>query len=290
MVEFLLIGGLLVLFFLLYSGYKKFKSPLKAARPLTNGTSAVDMELLIKTNKPETTKFSFRVLLDDTNLSPEVIEQIRELVAAQYSEGGGPAGGEIRKILPDEFSWDRYKSWIHKFVSVDKWPQGWEQARTYSRFIKEFSEIPSEKLFARLTKKNIVALALNQGITLSVNAKKEDLIKELMAHIKADEPRLREALYTFFEKHHRTGMIAEKKRLLQKFLMHAATENARITEWKRQGVKKVEFTPAKDSCFFCATLAGDHNIDNIPDIGTATHPGCRCSFRPSASELKERSF
>ncbi len=69
--------------------------------------------------------------------------------------------------------------------------------------------------------------------------------------------------------------------------MSAAAETAKLAEWGKQDVKKVEFTPAPDACAICTALAGDYDIGKCPIPGPDTHPRCRCSTRPAASELEQ---
>lgn len=67
--------------------------------------------------------------------------------------------------------------------------------------------------------------------------------------------------------------------------MSMAAETAKIDEWKEWDVKMVEFTPAPDACPICTALAGDYPIASCPVAVRDTHPRCRCSTRPAASEV-----
>lgn len=67
--------------------------------------------------------------------------------------------------------------------------------------------------------------------------------------------------------------------------MSSAAERAKLDEWKEWKVKKVEFVPAPDGCPFCMSLRGIYDIGKCPIPGTGTHPRCRCSTRPAASEV-----
>ncbi len=67
--------------------------------------------------------------------------------------------------------------------------------------------------------------------------------------------------------------------------MSMAAEKAKLAEWKEWGVQMVEFSPAPDACAQCMTLAGDYKIDECPVPVQDTHPRCRCSIRPAASEV-----
>lgn len=66
--------------------------------------------------------------------------------------------------------------------------------------------------------------------------------------------------------------------------MSMAAETAKLDEWKEWGVKMVEFLPAPDACPICMSLAGDYPIASCPVAVRDTHPRCRCSTRPAASE------
>ncbi len=66
--------------------------------------------------------------------------------------------------------------------------------------------------------------------------------------------------------------------------MSMAAENAKLDEWQQWNVKRVEFTPAPDACAICVALAGDYDISKAPVPVQDTHPRCRCSIRPAASE------
>jgi hypothetical protein len=48
----------------------------------------------------------------------------------------------------------------------------------------------------------------------------------------------------------------------------------------------VEFTPAPDACSICLSVAGDYPISECPVPVENTHPRCRCSIRPAASEVE----
>lgn len=77
---------------------------------------------------------------------------------------------------------------------------------------------------------------------------------------------------------------ANWERLVRTELTMAA-ELAKKNEWKAWGLKTQEFYPAPDACSFCLELAGDYPIEECPVPGRDTHPRCRCSTRPSASEV-----
>jgi SPP1 gp7 family putative phage head morphogenesis protein len=66
--------------------------------------------------------------------------------------------------------------------------------------------------------------------------------------------------------------------------MSMAAERAKLDEWGEWDIKKVEFTPAPDACAVCFSLAGDYDIGSSPVPVADTHPRCRCSIRPAASE------
>jgi SPP1 gp7 family putative phage head morphogenesis protein len=66
--------------------------------------------------------------------------------------------------------------------------------------------------------------------------------------------------------------------------MTLAAESAKGDEWKEQGIKKLEFSPAPDAYPICEALAGDYDIDKCPLPVADTHPRCRCGRRPVASE------
>lgn len=66
--------------------------------------------------------------------------------------------------------------------------------------------------------------------------------------------------------------------------MSMAAEKAKLAEWAQWEVEQVEFTPAPDACPICVALAGDYAIAQCPVPGEDTHPYCRCSIRPAASE------
>lgn len=66
--------------------------------------------------------------------------------------------------------------------------------------------------------------------------------------------------------------------------MSMAAERAKLDEWAEWKVKQVEFTPAPDACAICISLAGDYPIAKAPVPVKDTHPRCRCSTRPAASE------
>jgi len=65
-----------------------------------------------------------------------------------------------------------------------------------------------------------------------------------------------------------------------------AAEKAKLDEWKEWKVRMVEFTPAPDACPICMALEGDYEIENVPVPVEDTHPRCRCSTRPSESEVE----
>jgi len=67
--------------------------------------------------------------------------------------------------------------------------------------------------------------------------------------------------------------------------MSMAGERAKLAEWAEWDVKMVEFTPAPDACPICMALAGDYPIADAPIPVRDTHPHCRCSSRPAASEV-----
>lgn len=66
--------------------------------------------------------------------------------------------------------------------------------------------------------------------------------------------------------------------------MSMAAERAKLDEWTEWKVKMVEFTPAPDACPICISLKGDYPIGECPLPVQNTHPRCRCSIRPAASE------
>lgn len=66
--------------------------------------------------------------------------------------------------------------------------------------------------------------------------------------------------------------------------MSMAAETAKLDEWEERDVKMVEFAPAPDACPICMALAGDYPIASCPVAVRDTHPRCRCSTRPAASE------
>jgi hypothetical protein len=66
--------------------------------------------------------------------------------------------------------------------------------------------------------------------------------------------------------------------------MSMAAEKAKLDEWSAWEVERVEFTPAPDACPICVALAGDYPLASCPVPGQDTHPRCRCSIRPAASE------
>lgn len=67
--------------------------------------------------------------------------------------------------------------------------------------------------------------------------------------------------------------------------MTVAAERAKLAEWAEWKVKVVEYVPAPDACPACVALAGDYPIAMCPIPGRDTHPRCRCSTRPAASEV-----
>jgi SPP1 gp7 family putative phage head morphogenesis protein len=68
--------------------------------------------------------------------------------------------------------------------------------------------------------------------------------------------------------------------------MSMAAEKAKLDEWAAWKVKKVDFVPAPDACPICVSLAGDYPIAKCPVPVEDTHPRCRCSTRPAASEAQ----
>jgi hypothetical protein len=66
--------------------------------------------------------------------------------------------------------------------------------------------------------------------------------------------------------------------------MTMAAESAKLDEWTEWKIKTVEFSPAPDACPVCVALAGDYPIKKCPVPVRDTHPRCRCSTRPAASE------
>jgi SPP1 gp7 family putative phage head morphogenesis protein len=66
--------------------------------------------------------------------------------------------------------------------------------------------------------------------------------------------------------------------------MSMAAEQAKEDEWKEWGVEKMDFVPAPDACPICAAMEGEYPIDQCPLPVRDTHPRCRCSRRPAASE------
>lgn len=67
--------------------------------------------------------------------------------------------------------------------------------------------------------------------------------------------------------------------------MSLAAESAKLDEWREWKVRMVEFTPAPDACPICMALAGDYPIAKAPLPVRDTHPRCRCSNQPAASEV-----
>ena len=66
--------------------------------------------------------------------------------------------------------------------------------------------------------------------------------------------------------------------------MSMAAEKAKLDEWAEWKIEKVEFSPAPDACPFCFSVAGEYPIGDCPVPVADTHPRCRCSIRPAASE------
>jgi len=67
--------------------------------------------------------------------------------------------------------------------------------------------------------------------------------------------------------------------------MAMAAETAKKAEWTERGLKRLEFAPAPDACSICRALAGEYEISACPLPVKNTHPRCRCSTRPAASEV-----
>lgn len=81
-----------------------------------------------------------------------------------------------------------------------------------------------------------------------------------------------------------TGQNSDWDRLARSEMSMAA-ERAKLDEWTERDLKMVEFTPAPDACPTCMALAGDYPIGKCPIPVQDTHPRCRCSIRPAASEV-----
>ena len=63
------------------------------------------------------------------------------------------------------------------------------------------------------------------------------------------------------------------------------SHNKKVNEWKKWGIKEVEFSPAPDSCPKCRSLHKTYPIGSVPTPILDTHLDCRCSIRPAESEV-----
>ena len=67
--------------------------------------------------------------------------------------------------------------------------------------------------------------------------------------------------------------------------MVMAAEQAKLDELREWEVEQVEFAPAPDACDVCQALRGEYSIEEVPRPVRDTHPYCRCSVRPTETEI-----
>lgn len=213
-----------------------------------------------------------------TNLSPDTQKKVLEEIALSLSKGESPKNCKAKNHIPDDFEWAEYDEWYKKFYDAGEWPPLWEDAEECFCLEQECEDMSIGELLDELNKAELLTIAERFNLVKIKSRSAKFIYNKLLEVIKPDDEETKQIICSKIKDGMRKSLVDEKKFLYQHTLMAIVSGTHKLNEWKGFGEKKVEFSPALDTCSFCEKLAGVYTINKSPIPGKDTHPGCRCSF------------
>lgn len=243
------------------------------------------IDTIVKIVRSEHTEMLKTIDYGRTNLSSEIQKKVLEEITFSLTKGESPKNCKAKNHIPDDFEWVEYDEWYKKFYDAGEWPRRWEDAADCFFRERECESMDMDELLDELDKTELLTIAerFNLG---EINGRSVKFIyTKLLEVIKPEDKETRDVtiqmIRSRIKKDLPKSLIREKKFLYQHTLMAITTATNKRNEWKASWVNKVEFSPAPDTCSFCAKLAGVYPISEVPIPGKDTHPGCGCSFIPA---------